>query len=154
MSEAKRTPHAQVEPPAEGARDEERDAKLAVERAAARLLRWGTIASIVLVLGGLTMFLVRNADRLGDPDMLAAVRSPDHAFPKSVVEIARGVAALDGMAIILLGVMTLIFTPILRVITSGLAFLRSGDRAFAAFALVVLVLLAIAFAAGGLREMA
>ncbi len=125
-----------------------------VERAAGSLLRWGTVASIVLVLGGLGRFLFQHLDRLGEPEFLSEIRSPDHPFPKSIGEIASGALALDGMACIMIGVTLLVATPILRVIVSGLAFLRLGDRAFAAFALAVLVLLAIAFVAGSLHGVA
>jgi uncharacterized membrane protein len=120
----------------------------AAERAAGALLRWGTIASILLVVCGLLRFFTQHPDWLSDPEKLQLLRSPDHPFPRSIAAIVEGAATLDGMAIIMIGVLALITTPILRVIVSGLAFARSGDRAFAAFAVIVLVLLAVAFAAG------
>ncbi len=121
------------------------------EVAASWCLRIGTISSLVLVISGVAVTLGRHPEWLLDPEAFKTLVAQDADFPHSFSEAIDGVLAFRGRAIIQLGILCLIMTPVLRVVVSAIAFARTNDRIFAALALGVLVLLGAAFAAGGLH---
>lgn len=102
------------------------------------LLRLGVIASAAVILAGGAVYLARHWDEpVPDRGKFAPVR-PAYSEPVAIVE-----AALEGQgrAIIQLGLLLLIATPVLRVAYSAQAFARRRDRAYTVIALVVLAVL-------------
>jgi len=59
-----------------------------------------------------------------------------------------GVRALRGRAIVILGLLLLIATPVVRVAVSIFAFIYQGDRIFTLITAVVLCLLLLSFVLG------
>ncbi len=112
------------------------------------LLRGGVLLSVALVLLGGAIAVARNPGTLGSRtefDILVRGQIP---FPTTPGSVLRGVAALDGGAFVVLGLLVLIATPIVRVGVSVVAFMQLGDRTFAAITSVVLTLLLVALLLG------
>lgn len=108
-----------------------------VETIVGNLLRVGVIISAIIVLAGGIVFLVRHGMEpanyrvfRGEPSELRHVRG-----------VLRGIAALHSRAVIQLGLLLLIATPIARVGFSVFGFAREHDRMYVAFTGVVLVIL-------------
>lgn len=108
-----------------------------METIVGNLLRAGVIVSAAIVLAGGIAFLVRHGLEpasyrvfRGEPSELRHVRG-----------VLRGIAALHSRAVIQLGLLLLIATPIARVGFSLFGFARERDRMYVAFTGVVLVIL-------------
>lgn len=122
------------------------------------MLRTGVLVSAAVVAVGLTLFLVtgHTGYEAGGAAGAAASQSladlirfgVKGAFPTSLAEVVRGVAALKSFAIIQLGLFLLIATPIIRVATSVVVFAAERDRAYVVITLFVLVVLLVSFAFG------
>lgn len=104
----------------------------------AALLRAGVILAVAVVFLGAVILLARHGVETvdyrvfrGEPRMLRT--------PQGIVE---GAGELRGRAIIDLGLLLLILTPVARVAFSAVAFFRARDRLYTAItALVLLILL-------------
>ena len=112
-----------------------------VETIVGNLLRAGVILSATVVLVGGIVFLTRHAFEpanyrvfQGEPSELRHFRG-----------ILRGVAALRGRAIIQLGLLLLIATPIARVAFSMFGFAEERDRLYVAVTGAVLAVLLYSF---------
>ncbi len=91
----------------------------------------------MLVAAGVALYLLSG--RAGSTPWPAAVTldSPDTRLG----DVLRGVSALRPFAVIELGVLLLIATPIMRVAASVLLFFQEGDRVYTAITLAVLLIL-------------
>lgn len=108
-----------------------------VELFIGNLLRWGVIlAAAVTVLGG-AMFLLAHSGTIADYHVFRG--QPDAL--KSVSAVALGAYRLRPTAIIQLGLLLLILTPIARVALSLLAFAKQHDRVYILVTGIVLALL-------------
>ncbi len=87
------------------------------------------------MVGGLIVALAKNQPR---PEGLIT----------NVRELFRLAGEANGVALMELGVLALLFTPILRVVVLGIGWSIERDRRMAGVALVVLVLLAISLVMG------
>ena len=108
-----------------------------VENIVGTLLRTGVILSAVIVLAGGVVFLEGHGIEAtnyrvfrGEPAELRHIRG-----------IIRGVLALHSRAIIQLGLLFLIATPIARVAFSVFGFAAEKDRMYMVFTGIVLVIL-------------
>jgi uncharacterized membrane protein len=102
------------------------------------LLRAGVLLAALIAAVGGYVFLHGSASSVPD---FAVFRGA----PASVSTIARTVAAArggDGEALIQVGILALIATPVVRVIVSLLGFARERDWAFVVLTAIVLVALA------------
>jgi len=118
-----------------------------VERVIAHVLLWGGLLGGLLVVLGLILFAghggfqrpVLEVQRLIRPGR--ADHSPEVFV--SVPEVLRGLRAraVDPLAVIALGLVLLLITPVVSVAAAIPAFLGEGDRRYAAIAGVVLSLL-------------
>ena len=124
-----------------------RDASLhddAVEQLLGNLLRWGVlVAGAIVALGG-ALFLSRHGMERPDYHVFRG-EPPDLT---SVRGILAGALALDPRAVVQLGVLALIATPILRVAFSLVAFLLQRDRLYVLITSIVLALLAFSLLGG------
>ena len=109
------------------------------------LLRSGVILAASVVLVGGILYLVRHGHELpdygtfhGEPGML-----------KSLGGIFHGVAALSARAMIQLGLLLLIATPVARVVFSAIAFALERDYLYVVITLIVLGVLAYSLFGGG-----
>ena len=101
------------------------------------LLRAGVILSALVVMLGATIYLKRHGYETvnlrtfhGEPERL-----------KKPNDIAAGAFQLSGRAIIQLGLLLLIATPVARVAFSAIAFAIEGDRLYVVITLIVLAVL-------------
>lgn len=115
------------------------------------ILRWGVVASLVLMVAGTALTFFR-ADTYGagggNAEDLARLIALEHTIPHSLGWLWHGLLALDGQAVIVLGLLLLIATPVLRVVVSVLAYLRERDWVYAGITGMVLVLLVLCFLLG------
>jgi uncharacterized membrane protein len=100
-----------------------------VDGAVHRVLSVGTVCTALLLIAGIVEALVR-----------------DRSLPRSTVpfsQLPRALAHLDPAALISLGLLSLIFTPVARVLGSILAFVVSDDLPFTLITVAVLSLMGV-----------
>jgi uncharacterized membrane protein len=115
----------------------ERPSDHAVEQLVGRLLQIGVAIAAAVVLAGGAMLLARHGHEV-------PVYTPFRGEPEGVRTlggIVRGARALDARAVIQLGLVLLIATPILRVAFTWVAFLLQRDKLYVAMTTIVLALL-------------
>jgi uncharacterized membrane protein len=108
-----------------------------VEQWLGNLLRVGVVLAAAVVLVGAVVFLFRHGREPRDFHIFhgepAELRSPPG--------IVRDALTLRGRAIIQLGLLLLVATPVARVVFSALAFARQRDWTYVLLTLVVLAVL-------------
>lgn len=116
-----------------------------VELFIGNLLRWGVILAAAVTAVGGAIFLFLHGGAIanyrvfhGQPDAL-----------KSVSEVVRNAYQLHSEAIIQLGLLLLIATPIARVALSLLAFVKQHDRTYIVVTTIVLALLLYSLTGAG-----
>lgn len=109
-----------------------------------RLLQLGVLLAAAVVLTGGVMFLLQHGSATADYHVF-------HGEPAAFSQLSgilHGVATLDAGAIVQLGLVLLIATPVARVALTLVAFVMQRDRTFVALTLLVLVLLLYGLTAG------
>ena len=108
-----------------------------MENTIANMLRAGVILSATVVLIGGVAYLIRHGTApadyrifRGEPSSLSGARG-----------IAHGVIRLQSRAVIQLGLLFLIATPVARVAFAVYGFAEERDRLYAAFTVIVLAIL-------------
>jgi uncharacterized membrane protein len=119
-----------------------------IELLISRLLLGGVIVSKTLILIGVLLMFIHHPAYLKSAADLQRLTRPGAAFPTTVAEVAQGVIVGRGQAVVALGLMLLILTPILRVAVCIVGFALQRDRAFALISTLVLVVLLISFLLG------
>jgi uncharacterized membrane protein len=119
-----------------------------VEIAISNLLRGGVILSLVLVVAGTVMSFLHHPGYVTSTTELERLTRPGAAFPHTLADVAAGLRAMHGQAVVMVGLLVLVATPVMRVAVSILAFLYQHDRIYAAITTVVLCLLLLSFALG------
>lgn len=112
------------------------------------LLRGGVVLSVILIVIGTAVTFVHHPGYLSSADALNSLIDGKNGYPTSISGVIRGLASFEGRAIVMLGLLTLIATPVMRVAVSILAFVHLRDRAFVAITSAVLILLLLALALG------
>jgi uncharacterized membrane protein len=102
------------------------------------LLRVGVLLSASVVLIGGIIYLFRHGLATASYRTFEGDLSPLRSLPG----ITHGILQLSGRAIIQLGLLLLIATPVARVVFSAVAFARERDYLYVAFTLAVLAILA------------
>jgi uncharacterized membrane protein len=119
-----------------------------VELLISTLLRIGVIVSLVLMVSGTIMSFTRHPEYFSSSEELQRLTQPGAAFPRTVPDVIAGVRELRGRAIVTLGLLFLIATPVVRVAVSILAFISQKDRVFTLITAAVLCLLLLSFVLG------
>ena len=101
------------------------------------LLRTGVILAAAVVLVGGVLYLARYGHQV--PDYKTFHGEPERL--KSLTDIVQGVVALSSRAIIQLGLLLLIATPVARVLFSAIAFGIERDYMYVIITLIVLGIL-------------
>lgn len=101
------------------------------------LLRVGVVASAVVILTGLIMFLITRQGGY-----------PVGTYPISLKEIIAGLFLLKPFAIIIIGLLLLILTPVFRVGVSIIVFLMEEDYLYSAITVIVFIILLTAMILG------
>ncbi len=103
------------------------------------VLRVGLVAAIALLLGSLVAYLLANP---GATSSGALAHNPIHAY-LNVVGLAQGIAAGRPEAWMTLGLLVLVATPIVRVLSGIYYFQKDGERTMLYITTTVFVLLLI-----------
>ena len=111
-------------------------------------LRTGVLVSLALILVGTLVTFTHHPQYLASQTDLARLTTPGAAFPRTLAEVATGLAAFCGQAIVVLGLVVLIATPVLRVAISVLVFLEDRDLPFVCITTTVLLILIASFLLG------
>jgi uncharacterized membrane protein len=122
----------------------------ATERIIARILTFGGLFSIALVLGGLVFYAAEGHPQAREIVRVIHNREAGRAVDvfTSLGDVRRALAQQppDPLAITALGLVCLLVTPVLGVAAAAVGFWRSGDRDYAAISCVVLAMLVLSFA--------
>lgn len=129
---------------AEGTAAPRRRAELIISRT----LRWGVGLSISIVLLGVVVSFLNHPEYISSHIELNRLTHPGAAKPQTLGSVIRGAAAFRGEAIIALGLLVLIATPVVRVAVSVLTFVEERDRTYVAITTTVLLLLLLSFVLG------
>jgi uncharacterized membrane protein len=126
----------------------------AVERAVARVLLWGGLLSVSLMLLGLALYAGQGHSHVREVMRVVQKREAGHAADvfTSLAEVGRALRQRppDALAIATLGLLCLLATPVVGVAVSAVWFWRERDRRYALISAVVLAMLlvSLAFVAG------
>jgi uncharacterized membrane protein len=113
-----------------------------------RVLRTGVVLSLTLIVLGTFLSFIHHPEYISSPDALLRLTHPSGAVPHTLSDVLSGLRDLRGQAVVALGLLLLIATPVLRVAVSIVAFTRQGDRIFTFITAVVLGILLLSFALG------
>ena len=108
----------------------------ALEPALARVLQAGTYLSIGLVAVGFVLLIAGGGSPLGGGP------------PLSLSRLRAEVVALRPEGFLWLGILGIVLTPALRVVTAMLGFWRRGERAMAGIAILILAVVAAGVVSG------
>lgn len=130
------------------ARAEERVHK--VELLISNLLRTGVILSLILFFCGTIISFAQHPEFFSDRSFFAHsdLPAPRTPIPQSLSQVAAGLAAFRGEAIVSLGILLLIATPVIRVGVSILAFIYQRDWLYTFITATVFSLLLLSFVLG------
>jgi uncharacterized membrane protein len=118
-------------------RDESRWTDHAIEQSIGRFLQVGVMLAAAVVLVGATLLLMQH----GSAPVSYAVFHSGPQQLRTIAGIVRGALALDSKAIVQLGLVLLIATPVVRVAFMLIAFVVQRDRVYIAISGLVLALL-------------
>lgn len=121
--------------------------ELPIELWISRLLRTGLAASLGCIAVGTLISFVRHPDYLYSARALQRLTAPGMA-PHQLEPVLDGLTRARGQALVMVGLLLLIATPVLRVALSVFIFLRERDRPMLALTLAVLFLLLLSIAIG------
>ncbi len=110
-----------------------------------RLLQVGVLLAASVVLVGGVMYVIEHAGSQAD----FRVFRPQPFSLRHPMAMLHGVAGGQASAIIQLGILLLIATPICRVIFAVIGFLIERDRLYVAVSVVVLIVLLFGMLRGG-----
>ena len=130
--------------PVRDRRAETRWSERGIEQLIGRLLQLGVLVAGAVVAVGGTALLMQHGSAPADFRTFRGATEPLH----DIGSIVRGVMQLDSRAIVQLGLVLLIATPVARVALTFVAFLFRRDRLYAALTLLVLALLIYGLAWG------
>jgi uncharacterized membrane protein len=136
-------------------RPEEMDPLTRMELVISYLLRGGVILSAAIILVGVLLFAIRQDTGYAKvlphhlPDLLAFHQdSGPGLFPTSLDAVVRGAIEGKSYAIICLGMLVLIATPVVRVALSVFFFLAQKDWLYVGITLFVLAVLLLSLFTG------
>jgi uncharacterized membrane protein len=119
---------------------------LKVELAISSILRAGVMISASLIVAGMLLSAADPPD--GRRSSLRSLTGARATFPHSVGAVIHGAAHWQGPAVVLLGLLVLVATPVVRVAASIVGFLYERDRPFVVITVTVLLMLVGSFVLG------
>ena len=120
-----------------------------VDLAISRLLRTGVLLSIAVIATGMIITFVHHPDYFRSRPALGELTNAEEHYPHSLSAVMQGTIEGRGQAIISLGVLLLIATPVARVALSVAVFAIEHDRLYVVITTAVLILLIVSFVLGG-----
>lgn len=119
-----------------------------VDTAISNLLRGGVVLSIAVIVIGLTISFVHHPQYITSMTDLGRLTSAEAVYPHTVSNVFAQIGEARGQAIVMLGLLLLIATPVARVAFSIVAFAIERDRLYVVITAVVLVLLLVSLVSG------
>ena len=113
-----------------------------------RLLQVGVMASVALIVIGTIITFVQHPDYLSSSTVLDCAVGPGATFPHEFDALLASLRQMRGEAIVTLGLLVLIATPVMRVAVSAIAFIQHRDRTYALITAAVLCLLLLSLVLG------
>ena len=104
------------------------------------VLRGGVLLSAAIILAGVVLLYLRAFAAEGSEAV--------SAFPHTLPSVEQGLAHGDPLAIIVLGLLVLLATPVVRVAVSIVAFLLERDWRYVIITSLVLLILLLSFVLG------
>jgi len=120
----------------------------AVEIVISDLLKIGVSVSLCVVAIGTIVSFVHHPEYLSAQGALKRITMSGAAFPHSLRDVFQGIKQFRGQAIVMVGLMLLIATPVMRVGVSIIGFVWERDWAYVVITSVVFVLLVLSFVLG------
>lgn len=103
------------------------------------ILQGGVMISSAVIGAGIILWLARSGQHASQQVLV---------FPHTLGEVGSGLLALQAQAIIALGLLLLLATPVVRVAASIVAFGLEHDRRYVLITTIVLVVLILSFLLG------
>ncbi len=119
-----------------------------VELLISTVLRVGVIISLILLAIGITTCIFQHHEWLRDPAAYHNMMNGSREIPSHLPDVFRGAVRGDGLAIVMVGVLALITTPVTRVALSIAVFAYQKDKRFVWITTLVLALLLLSFFLG------
>jgi uncharacterized membrane protein len=118
------------------------------EVAIGRLLRGGVVLSICVVIAGMALTFVHHPEYVTSRSALGQLTRAGERFPSTIREVISGVRSGEGEAIVMVGLLLLVATPVARVALSIIVFIIERDRLYTMITAAVLLILLVGFATG------
>src|ERR1051326_5152181 len=119
-----------------------------LELVISRLLRTGVIVSVTLIVIGTIAMFAQHPEYLSSKTHPERVLELDAKLPHSIPALLDRLLQLRGDAIITLGLVLLMATPMLRVAVSVATFISHRDRTYAYLTAIVFCLLLLSLVLG------
>jgi uncharacterized membrane protein len=119
-----------------------------VEVLISTVLRVGVITGFVIIILGIITRFIQHPEIVRSTEEFAHLTADQALFPHTIASVVTGIMAGEGEAIIVLGLLLLILTPVVRVAISIATFVYQHDRTFVAVTSLVLFLLLLSFFLG------
>ncbi|MDY0931451.1 DUF1634 domain-containing protein [Chryseobacterium sp. CFBP8996] len=115
-----------------------------LNRSVGNLLRLGVILSVITSLIGFVKLFMEGFEMPKKYKLLNMGTSSDKVWSHFWETLCKG----EGMAIIQLGILMLIFTPLMRIIFALIGYLKEKDYVYVIISSIVLAIMAISFFTG------
>ena len=112
------------------------------------LLRVGVITSVALIVTGTIATFIQHPVYLSSPAELERIVAPNAIFPHASSVLFAELRQLRGEAIVTLGLLVLMATPVMRVAVSIVGFVHQRDRIYIVITATVLCLLLLSLVLG------
>ena len=115
-----------------------------LNRSVGNLLRLGVILSVITSLIGFVKLFMEGFEMPRKYKLLDMGTSSDKVWSHFWETLCKG----EGMAIIQLGILMLIFTPLMRIIFALIGYLKEKDYVYVIISSIVLAIMAVSFFTG------
>jgi uncharacterized membrane protein len=119
-----------------------------VDAAISNLLRAGVVSSMAVVVTGLLFTFIHHPQYVRSTAALGRLTDAGATYPHRLRDVAAQIRQGHGQALVMLGLLMLIATPVARVAFSIVAFALERDRLYVTITAAVLALLIVSFTLG------
>ncbi|WP_407402081.1 DUF1634 domain-containing protein [Chryseobacterium sp.] len=115
-----------------------------LNRSVGNLLRLGVVLAVIISIIGFVKLFLEGFKMPKKYSMLDLGETSEQVWTKFWESLMKG----EGMAIIQLGILILIFTPLMRIIFALIGYLKEKDYIYVIISSIVLAIMTISFFAG------
>ncbi|MDC8103062.1 MULTISPECIES: DUF1634 domain-containing protein [Chryseobacterium] len=115
-----------------------------LNRSVGNLLRLGVILSVAISIIGFVKLFLEGFKMPKNYSLLETGSSSEKVWGQFWESLCKG----EGMAIIQLGILVLIFTPLMRIVFALIGYLKEKDYIYVIISSIVLAIMAISFFTG------